>query len=215
MPDKKFNIPDSLQPINKKIATPRSVGTIVRTKILDGVKRGIITPQVLRKYDFLTELPTIGNFLGNYVVDQLIIKRELDSYVGTMQSATNYIKLDAVTMVVTQSKNIVKTPIQGRNGTVKEYISDGDFDITIKGVIASEAINHAPEEDIDNLVGLMSIPNEIVLVSNYLALFKIQYVVVESWNVSQIEGCTNQVQIDIKLVSDEPVELKLGVDPNA
>ena len=214
MPDK-FNIPDSFQPSKKVITTPQVINNIVRTKVLDGVKRGIIKPQIDAKRDFFPDASVKSAMLGTNVVDQLTIKLEVDTVVGASQSDSTYIKLDAVTMVVTQSKNIVKTPIQGRNGTIKEYISDGDFDITIKGVITSTLPGRSPAEDIDNLVNLMSVPNEIVLVSDFLALFKIQYVVVESYNVSQIEGYTNQVGIDIKLISDEPIELKLGIDPNA
>ena len=214
MPDK-FNIPDSFQPSKKVITTPQVINNIVRTKVLDGVKRGIIKPQIDAKRDFFPDASVKSAMLGTNVVDQLTIKLEVDTVVGASQSDSTYIKLDAVTMVVTQSKNIVKTPIQGRNGTIKEYISDGDFDITIKGVITSTLSGRSPAEDIDNLVNLMSVPNEIVLVSDFLALFKIQYVVVESYNVSQIEGYTNQVGIDIKLISDEPIELKLGIDPNA
>ncbi len=215
MPNKKFNLTDPIQVGGKTIATARNTGTIVRTKILDGVKRGIITPQVLAKYDFLTELPTISAMLGTYVEDQVILKSEIDAYVGIRQTGPTFVKLDAVTTMVSQSKNIVKTQVQGRNSTIKEYISDNDYDITIKGVITSEAIRHSPDEDLENLLNLMALPNEIVIVSNYLALFKIQYVVVESFNISQIEGYTNQIAIDIKLISDEPIELKLGIDPNA
>lgn len=182
MPDK-FNIPDSFQPSKKVFTTPQVINTVVRTKVLDGVKRGIIKPQIDAKRDFFPDASVKSAMLGTNVVDQLTIKLEVDTVVGPSKSDSTYIKLDAVTMVVTQSKNIVKTPIQGRNVTIKEYISDGDYDITIKGVITSTLSGRSPAEDLDNLVNLMSVPNEIVLVSDYLALFKIQYVVVESYNV--------------------------------
>ena len=42
-----------------------------------------------------------------------------------------------VLLEVTQTKIIIKTPVQGRNGTVKEYISDGDYIVNIRGGLFS------------------------------------------------------------------------------
>ena len=38
-------------------------------------------------------------------------------------------------ITITGSKNVIKTPIQGRNGTIKEYIAQNDYSINIKGGI--------------------------------------------------------------------------------
>ena len=39
---------------------------------------------------------------------------------------------------VNQTKNIITTPIQGRDGTVKEFISRGDYLITLSGIITGK-----------------------------------------------------------------------------
>jgi hypothetical protein len=38
-----------------------------------------------------------------------------------------------IDVIVSMKKNIVMTPVQGKNGSFKEYISDGDFEVTISG----------------------------------------------------------------------------------
>src|SRR5688572_7578109 len=61
------------------------------------------------------------------------------------------ISFDTVLFTVSQTKNIVKTAIQGRNGTVKQYISDGDYEITIRGII--DAPNGIyPKIQVENLI---------------------------------------------------------------
>mgnify|MGYP006316729133 CR=1 FL=1 len=204
---------------NSKLELDQLVSDIKSRKDRVTLKESYIKSQEEDKSSKISILEDRLNLITNeynILNDKIqILKSEIDAYVGIRQTGPTFVKLDAVTTMVSQSKNIVKTQVQGRNSTIKEYISDNDYDITIKGVITSEAIRHSPDEDLENLLNLMSLPNEIVIVSNYLALFKIQYVVVESFNISQIEGYTNQVAIDIKLISDEPIELKLGIDPNA
>ena len=45
------------------------------------------------------------------------------------------IDLDTVLITVSQGKNIITTNIQGKSGTVKEYVSDSDFIINVQGVL--------------------------------------------------------------------------------
>ena len=51
------------------------------------------------------------------------------------------LRIDTVLFDVSQQKNVVTTEIQGRNGTIKEYISDGDFAINISGLIVQPDAN--------------------------------------------------------------------------
>jgi len=63
--------------------------------------------------------------------------------------------LESVLIEVRQTKNIQRTPVQGRNGTVKEYIADGDYDITIRGVITTPRINSYPLDEVRALVSIL------------------------------------------------------------
>jgi hypothetical protein len=118
--------------------------------------------------------------------------------------------IDTVLMAVNQTKNIVKTPIVGRSGTVKEYISDGDFMIDIQGAIVSEYPLVYPESDVKILIELLSLPKQIPVASFFLDRFGIHSIVVESWDVAEKLGSRNEVPFRIQALSDLAEEIILN-----
>lgn len=211
----KLQIPDSFNPLKKVITSPRTAVTIGLSQASSRTKVKILQSQIDSKYDYFGDASVKGIGLGTPVYDQLVIKRAIDTLPTNEQSGDDFVKLDSVIVTINQTRNIVTTPIQGRNGTVKEYISDGDFEINIKGLVVSISPQRAPREIMENIANLFSLPNEIVVVSDYISLFKIDYAVVQSYAFSQVEGSLNQIQMDLRLLSDSPIELKLGIDGNA
>ena len=212
----KFQIPDSFNPLKKVITTPRTIVTIARTQVKDMVTRAIIKTNIARKEDFDYDVGSGTSLMfGTPVFDQLIIKTDIDSLIHQEQTGDNYAKFDTALLTVNQSRNIVRTPIQGRNGTIKEYISDGDYEINVTGLIVSPYSGRVPSIDMENIHNILSLQNELVIVSNYLSLFKISYVVVEAYTFEQIEGSLNQIKFTMRLISDEPIEVQLGIDPDA
>jgi len=129
------------------------------------------------------------------------------------------IRIDAVLFVVSQSKNIVSTAIQGRNGTIKEYISDGDFMITASGTIIGESnqsgkvftVNNSdgtyPETDVRRLVEICKCPESIEVISEFLDFFEIRNVVIESFTFEQVAGNRSGQVFELKMISDAPIEL--------
>lgn len=119
-----------------------------------------------------------------------------------------FIPLDCVLFTVNQTKNIVKTIIQGRNGSVKEYISDGDFSINIKIAISGD-YGVYPQEQMENLLTYLNAPGALPINSKFLQTLGIYNVVVESYDVNQKEGHYSTQLVDIKAVSDFPVILAI------
>ena len=115
--------------------------------------------------------------------------------------------INTVLMDVSQSKNIVKTVLQGRNGTVKEYTSSGDFEINIKGAIVSENANTYPEDDVNTLIDICQVPDTLEIVSDFLDLFGIDEVVIESFALPQREGFNNMQLFSMRLLQNEPIIL--------
>lgn len=109
---------------------------------------------------------------------------------------------------VNMQKNIVKTAVQGRDGTVKEYVSDGDYQVTIRGGLFSPFSNAYPKEDMQTLVALLKLNTPLTVISEYLLQFNIYELVVEDYSFSQKEGVQNVQLFEIKTVSDFPIELK-------
>ncbi|MTV78265.1 hypothetical protein GM535_13710, partial [Streptococcus pneumoniae] len=51
-------------------------------------------------------------------------------------------------------KTIVKTPVNGMAGTVKEYINDGDYSASIRGVLYSNTPGDYPKAQVEALISV-------------------------------------------------------------
>lgn len=112
-------------------------------------------------------------------------------------------------------KNIVTTALQGRNGTIKEYISDGDYNITIDAGISNYTIDQEGEHNIDypidavaELKNILNLPETLEVQSDFLEIFGIKSAVVKSFDLQQ-ETHSNRQSINIQMLSDEPYEIRL------
>lgn len=116
------------------------------------------------------------------------------------------LSLQTVLVEVAQTKNIVKTAVQGRNGTQKEYVADGDYEISIRGAVVGPD-GSFPRNDVRTLIQLLQQPSAIEVVADYLRFFDIYSIVVESFRFFQQEGMENMQFFEITAASDEPIEL--------
>jgi hypothetical protein len=113
--------------------------------------------------------------------------------------------LETVLIDVSQSKNIITTAITGRDGTIKEYISDGDYVINIKGALTTQG-NLYPLDDTRDLLAILRKKETLNIVSDYLRLFDIYNIVVTDYKFSQVEGFQNTQFFEINAISDIPYE---------
>lgn len=118
------------------------------------------------------------------------------------------LEIDQVLMSVSQSKNIVTTAIVGRNGTVKEYIADGDYSISIQGALASNKADVYPVTEFANLLEILKAPVSVKVESEFLAQFDIQEIVVTNYDFPQVAGFRDLQYFSISAISDEPIELR-------
>ncbi len=127
-----------------------------------------------------------------------------------------------VVMSVQQERNIVTTPLQGRDGTIKEFISNGDYNITIDAGVMSgnsnnEIIdnedgffkpqNYYPEAELKRLGCILTEQKTLNVQSDFLEVFGIKSAVVKSFNLTQ-ETHSNRQSIQITMLSDLPYEIK-------
>lgn len=119
------------------------------------------------------------------------------------------LEMGVALITITQTKNIVATPIQGRSGgTVKEYISDGDYQINIRGVLVGDGNEVKPQGQKNVLVGFCQAPVEINVASPLLNDFGIYTIVITDYNFPQVEAQRNVVPFELNCLSDKPIELK-------
>ncbi|MPS74013.1 MAG: hypothetical protein E2590_12835 [Chryseobacterium sp.] len=120
-----------------------------------------------------------------------------------------------VIATINQEKNIVTTAMQGRNGTIKEYISDGDYSITLDCGINNYtegddtgASFEYPKDKIEELYKILSLPETLIVSSPFLSMFRIDSAVVKSYSLQQ-ETHSNRQYIQIQMLSDRAYEIDL------
>jgi hypothetical protein len=111
--------------------------------------------------------------------------------------------LQAVLVTISQSKNIVKTAIQGRKGTIKEYVGMDDYVLNINGVIHGPNGSY-PKDEIANLKNMLTCQHSIEVVSWYLHLWDIYHIVIEDFSINPEEGGYSYQPFTITAISDKP-----------
>ena len=88
-----------------------------------------------------------------------------------------------------RTKIIVKTQIDGKEGTFKEKYSDGDYIVTIKGVCVNENNNDDyPEDQVRELRRIFEQPFSVSVVSRITTLFGIEKLAINKIDLPAIEG---------------------------
>jgi hypothetical protein len=148
------------------------------------------------------------NLNGVPVFDQLEFVAPAASPNGNAIYPTVNLVMQTVILEVNMTRNIVKTVIQGRNGTIKEYISDGDYMITVRGAIVAKT-NVYPKFDVAQLVNYCQIQDSITVKCSFLNDFHIQSLVIDSYNIAQKVGYRNMVPFELNCSSDTDLGIQL------
>jgi hypothetical protein len=151
-------------------------------------------------------------YFGLPVFDALAFKpssyKDKDNNIIEYGKIVSDFKVDSVLFDVTQQKQIIKTNIQGVSGSVKEYISKGDYQVTIRGVICDQNSSNYPSEQVNQLREFLEVETAVEVVSAFLNdVFNIFNLVIESYNFPQTEGFQNMQRFEIQAISDEPLTL--------
>jgi len=107
---------------------------------------------------------------------------------------------------VSKQKEIVKTVLVGRKGTVKEYICDGDYQISITvGLVAvdtnNKQIDQYPEKALGVLREVLDLDRALEVSSAFLDLFDVHKIVVTGFSSKQTTY-SNRQAVEITAVSD-------------
>lgn len=143
-----------------------------------------------------------GYWESRYVLTELTLRKE---------DGETLVVNDAI-VSVTQEKHIVRTTLVGLNGTIKEYICDGDFDISISvGIVAVDAggqiVDEYPEEGVRKVKEFLSENKAVEVSSVFLSIFGIDRMVVTRFSLKQ-ETASNRQTIDVRALSDEDYVIK-------
>ena len=116
--------------------------------------------------------------------------------------------LEIALVEITNPRNIVKTMIAGRNGTINEYMSDGDDQVVIRGCLVGKDANLPPLDLIAQFKEIKTAPVAVNVESNFINYMGIYYLVIDEPVIRQREGTRNVYDIELNCSSDTPFELE-------
>lgn len=114
---------------------------------------------------------------------------------------------DVALIELTGRKNIVETTIQGRDGSVKEFIANADKAINIKAILYSEQPDNYPIELVRSFEELMQVNDTLNCISPVFDIFGITGLVVKDYKIRQTEGQMNIVPVDITAIEDKYLDI--------
>lgn len=122
------------------------------------------------------------------------------------------LEMDDIVIGLNRQKTIVRTPLVGLDGTIKEFICTGDFDISMSlGVVATDAsgniIDEYPEDGVRDICKILDLNEQLKVQSPFFDMFDIGKLVVTGYSLRQMTE-SNRQAIDIKAVSDEDYEIR-------
>lgn len=127
---------------------------------------------------------------------------------ASAQGAEKFLLQNAV-MTITNRKKIVTTELINRGGTVKEEISIGDWELTVKGLIVSNNRSY-PEDEVQKLLNLYK-KKSVLWVNNArtaMCMTDGERVIMTDLNLPTLSGYENIQPYEIKLLSDIEFELE-------
>lgn len=122
---------------------------------------------------------------------------------------TPKVSFQSILVDISFPRNIVKTEIVGRNGTVKEYIGEGDAQITFRGVIVGQN-GHYPQEQLAEMMNVIKAPVAIPVFSIHLQTMGIDSVVFEERSFQQEQGGYSYQAFSVQAISDTPHEIQIS-----
>lgn len=156
--------------------------------------------------------PAVGptNMLGLPVFVQVNFHAATNPVTG--EFANGLALLDPL-VTVAQPHNLVKTSIQGRRGTVKEYIGQDDYAVSIRAILATnpQAENRFayPLPEVRRLLALTSLGVALPVSGHLLDVYGIKSLVVANVRLESLPGFVNLQAYELECLSDEPIELSL------
>lgn len=139
---------------------------------------------------------------GRYVLTEITLRKEDGETLMVNDATVN----------ITREKHMVRTTLVGLEGTIKEYIANGDYDIGITvGITAvndeGQIIDEYPGDGIRKVKEFLEENKAIEVTSVFFEIFGIDRMVITRFSLDQDTHSNRQV-IDIKALSDDDYIIK-------
>lgn len=149
----------------------------------------------LKQGDLIPPITDIGYWQDRYVLTEIML-----------ENSDGLLFLNDAVIYLDRAKEIVTTKLPGLAGTVKEFITQSDYNIKISvGIVAVEngqIVDKYPSEGIKELRKFLDTTAELKITGNYIDLFGINKIVITKYSIIQ-NTASNRQEIEIEAVSDE------------
>ena len=158
------------------------------------------------KHDSIT--PVGVSQLGTPIFDNVVFPPGKYFDLSNIEHEYEEVKLDAVTMVVTRPKQIVKSSIAGRNGEISEHVGFGNYSISLNAILAPKALGLGEDTELlGRIKKLDDVPERVAIQSKFLNnIFGITYVIIEELEIAKI--ISDSYSIRMLMYGDFELDLK-------
>lgn len=142
-----------------------------------------------------------------YITTSNGIKAFMPTWLSTSAQGTERFLLQNAVMTITNRKKIVTTELINRGGTVKEEISIGDWELTVKGLIVGKTY---PEKEVQTLIDMYK-KHQPLWINNArtsMCMTDGERVVMTDMSLPALSGYENVQPYEVKLLSDVEFELE-------
>jgi hypothetical protein len=137
------------------------------------------------------------------------------SYQSSGQSVLDYSFPGWPLMELNAPVRIIKSDVTDAEGTVKEFMGDGDVEITIRGFLINHTSRDIPLDDMSALYQAKKLKKTLKVTANVLNTLGIHYLVIENIRFPEVEGQITVQPFVIDALSDYPYELVIRDAVNA
>ena len=155
------------------------------------------------------DLPLYTSELGTSVYSDVTFESVTYTDRTGKSITTPQVKYQAILISLSFPRNIVKTEIQGKDGTVKEYIGEGDAQISFRGVITGTNGSY-PSNEVEKLKKVIKAPVAIPVTCIFLNDKDIYNIVFEDRTLDQEEGGYSYQTFVLQAISDTPQEFLIS-----
>ncbi len=134
------------------------------------------------------------------------------SYINKYGDTISYetLQLECCLIEVGTQRQIVRTNVQGRDNSIKQFVSNGDDAVIIKGMLSGGGQQVYPDADMRRLQAITHAEEAVNVTCPYLQdYFKINSIVVQYAHFPQKQGNPTVQLFELQCLSDSPVQLKI------
>ena len=133
---------------------------------------------------------------------------------ATSFSSNTLVWYDPTALVnVDSDRNLIITPVQGRDYSRKELVSNGDVSFTVSGHIMSNMPEVYPATDVQKFIQIMQYKGVVRVNNIVIDQFNVDNVVIKSFSLSPKEGYKSQQDYTFNCVGTMPtMEVKVTED---